>query len=462
MFGIELTSTDVWTLVAIVLLIVALAFLAMAETALNRISKVKAQAMADATGSRSTRALASAGQPARALPQRAARDGDDLPDRAGLPDVDPGRPPVRHGRGDRCFHPQRHRLLRAGRGGAEDLRRAPSRAGRAHQHADHRRARPLPAPAAHLQGADRPHERDPARQGSEAGAVRVGAGAARDRRGRGRGRGHRARGARAHRVHHRVRRHRGPRGHGAAAGHGADPPRRDRQRCARHRHRTRLQPAARDGRGGGRSGRSRSRQGSDAGRAGRARGRTGGRRGPAGPVRPREQAAQPADARDAGREVPPDHRPGRVRRHRRHGHPGGLPGGAGRRDRRRVRPRGPGGRAPARRHLRRRRRDEHRRPERPPRDRAARRGLGHDRRVRVQHARPRAREGGGRRVERLALRGRAARRPPDPARPGLGRTGPAVAEDSRSPGPDDRGARKAPVRGDERAAGAPDDAAATG
>ena len=36
MIGVELTTTDVWTLVAIVLLIVALAFLAMAETALNR------------------------------------------------------------------------------------------------------------------------------------------------------------------------------------------------------------------------------------------------------------------------------------------------------------------------------------------------------------------------------------------------------------------------------------------
>jgi putative hemolysin len=68
MIGIELTTTDVWTLVAIVLLIVALAFLAMAETALNRISKVKAQAMAEATGSRSTRALAAlASQPERFL-----------------------------------------------------------------------------------------------------------------------------------------------------------------------------------------------------------------------------------------------------------------------------------------------------------------------------------------------------------------------------------------------------------
>jgi CBS domain containing-hemolysin-like protein len=68
MFGAELTGTDVWTLVAIVVLLAALAFLAMAETALNRISKVKAQAMAEATGSRSSRSLAKlASQPERFL-----------------------------------------------------------------------------------------------------------------------------------------------------------------------------------------------------------------------------------------------------------------------------------------------------------------------------------------------------------------------------------------------------------
>ena len=57
-------------------------------------------------------------------------------------------------------------------------------------------------------------------QGPEAGPVRVGAGVARLRRGRGRGRGDRARGAPAHREHHRVRRHGGPRDHGAPARHG--------------------------------------------------------------------------------------------------------------------------------------------------------------------------------------------------------------------------------------------------
>ncbi len=59
-------------------------------------------------------------------------------------------------------------------------------------------------------GAHRPHERDPPRQGPEEGAVRLRGGAARVRGRRGRGRRDRARGARAHRVDHRVRRHRCP------------------------------------------------------------------------------------------------------------------------------------------------------------------------------------------------------------------------------------------------------------
>ena len=123
----------------------------------------------------------------------------------------------------------------------------------------------------------------------------------------------------------------------------------DGQRRARHRHRARLQPAARHGRGRGRRRGPRLRQGPHAGRAGGPRRRACGRRRPQGPLHPREQAAQPAHAGDAGREVPPRDRRRRVRRHRRDGHAGGLPGGAGRRDRRRVRPGGHGGRAPARR-----------------------------------------------------------------------------------------------------------------
>jgi len=52
------SGTDIWMLIAIVVLLMILAFLAMAETALNRISKVKAQAIADSSGTRSARKLA--------------------------------------------------------------------------------------------------------------------------------------------------------------------------------------------------------------------------------------------------------------------------------------------------------------------------------------------------------------------------------------------------------------------
>ena len=58
MIAANFSGTDVWMLVAIVVLLLILAFLAMAETALNRISKVKAQAIADSLGSRSARQLA--------------------------------------------------------------------------------------------------------------------------------------------------------------------------------------------------------------------------------------------------------------------------------------------------------------------------------------------------------------------------------------------------------------------
>ena len=217
----------------------------MAETALSRISRVKAQAIADSVGHPLGPAAGPAGQPPRAVHQRPARHRHHLPDRPGLPHLDPGRPAVRHRRGHRRLRPQRGRVLRAGRGGAEDVRHAAPRAGGAGQHPADGGAGRLPAAAGHLPGPHRPDQRAAAGQGAEAGPVRLGAGAARHRRGRGGGRGDRARGARADRVDHRVRRHRRPRGDGPPPGHGDHPPRRDGQRRARHRHRARLEPAAR-------------------------------------------------------------------------------------------------------------------------------------------------------------------------------------------------------------------------
>ena len=57
MIAVEFTSIDLVMVVAIVLLLLVLIFFAVAETSLNRISRVKAQAMADSTGTKSAQAL---------------------------------------------------------------------------------------------------------------------------------------------------------------------------------------------------------------------------------------------------------------------------------------------------------------------------------------------------------------------------------------------------------------------
>ena len=53
-----MTGTDIWILIAIIVLLLILVVLAAAETALNRISRVKAQALAEATGTKPAQALA--------------------------------------------------------------------------------------------------------------------------------------------------------------------------------------------------------------------------------------------------------------------------------------------------------------------------------------------------------------------------------------------------------------------
>ena len=93
-------------------------------------------------------------------------------------------------------------------------------------------------------GADRAHQRARPRQGPQGRPVRQRAGTARHRRRRRRRRGDRARGARADREHHRVRRHRRARGDGAAAGHAGRRPRRHRHRGARPGDRRRREPPA--------------------------------------------------------------------------------------------------------------------------------------------------------------------------------------------------------------------------
>src|SRR4029453_4586197 len=55
--GAPMSTTEAWMLLAIIAILVVLAFLAVAETALNRISRVKAQAIADSRETKSARAL---------------------------------------------------------------------------------------------------------------------------------------------------------------------------------------------------------------------------------------------------------------------------------------------------------------------------------------------------------------------------------------------------------------------
>jgi CBS domain containing-hemolysin-like protein len=59
MFAAEFSATDIWILLAIIVLMLGLGYLAVAETALNRISKVKAITIAEERPSKATAALVS-------------------------------------------------------------------------------------------------------------------------------------------------------------------------------------------------------------------------------------------------------------------------------------------------------------------------------------------------------------------------------------------------------------------
>jgi CBS domain containing-hemolysin-like protein len=59
MLAAEFSATDIWILLAIIVLMLGLGYLAVAETALNRISKVKAVTLAEAEPSKATNALVS-------------------------------------------------------------------------------------------------------------------------------------------------------------------------------------------------------------------------------------------------------------------------------------------------------------------------------------------------------------------------------------------------------------------
>ena len=214
----QVTGGDIVMLVTVLVLMAVTTFLALAETALTRMSRSKAQALADSKGHRGERLLWLVSR-ARALLEPRAVDRARLPAGGGHPAGHPGRPLLRGlGRGHRHRH-QRRPGVHRGRGRPQDLGHpAPRAFGPAG-----RRAGDLPGPVlAHQDPVSRPDrhgQRPAAGQGSEGGSLRLRGGAVGPgRRGRRRGRDRRG-GARPHRADHRVRRHRRARGHGAPARH---------------------------------------------------------------------------------------------------------------------------------------------------------------------------------------------------------------------------------------------------
>ena len=178
----------------------------------------------------------------------------------------------------------------------------------------------------------------------------------------------------------------------------------------------RLQPDARVRREHRRHRRHRLRQGPHAGRARRARVGRGERSSCGPPTSCPRPSGWPSCCARCSREVPHGDRDRRVRRHRRARHPRGPDRGARRRDRRRVRRRGPAGRAAPRRRHPGGRPALDRRGQRGARRRPARGRLGHGRRAAVLDPRQGGRRGRRGRGRRLPPAGREGPGPTDHAR----------------------------------------------
>ena len=95
MYAASFSTADLVMTVTIVVILLILIFLAVAETALNRISKVKAQSLATDTGSKSAARAAAPRHPSGAVHQPVARHGDVPADRPGLPHVARGQQSLR-------------------------------------------------------------------------------------------------------------------------------------------------------------------------------------------------------------------------------------------------------------------------------------------------------------------------------------------------------------------------------
>ena len=205
------------------------------------------------------------------IPQPGPAAGPHLPAGGGHPGRHPGPQLVRRLGGGRGHRVRDRGHLRARRGGAEELGRAPPGAGRPVQRPAGVGRRPLLAGADGVGRPDRPGQPAHRREGPvpRIRGDRVGA-AGHGRRGR-RGGRDRDRGAGLHPLDHRVRRHRGPRGDGAPTRHGDHRGRRDGGGGAGAGPGGRLQPDAGRRAPGRRRGRDRLHQGHDPHRAVRPR-----------------------------------------------------------------------------------------------------------------------------------------------------------------------------------------------
>ena len=225
MSGIDILMLVAHHRVCCLLLVV----LAAAETALNRISRVKAQALADSLGTQVGARLVPARHPSRTVHQPAARHGHVPADRPDVPDVAARRPAVRRDGAIAIGFvlnvvvffviaesmPKTWAVLKAER--AALLTARPTELLVSFP--------PLRLISRGLIGLT--NVLLPGK-GLKEGPFVSEQELLGHRRGRRRGRRHRARGAPAHREHHRVRRHRRPRGDGAPARHDRRAPRRQR------------------------------------------------------------------------------------------------------------------------------------------------------------------------------------------------------------------------------------------
>jgi putative hemolysin len=167
MIANEFNNTDVLMLVAIgILLLIVLIFLAVAEMGLSRMSKPRAGSLADkGRASRARRSSGWSSEPERWVNPLLLTVNICQTVQATLTGIVAG-PPVRRLPASRRCGAQRGRVLRAGRGGAQDLRRAvPAARGEAGGPAGQSALVAFPPLRWISRGADQAHQRHRARQG---------------------------------------------------------------------------------------------------------------------------------------------------------------------------------------------------------------------------------------------------------------------------------------------------------